>query len=371
MKILYIITKSEIGGAQTHVDSLVQSACSAGHDVWVMAGSDGWLLATVRNYGATTIINPFLSNNLNPFTLYRAVDYTRMSIKEIQPDLVHLHSATGGLVGRLATSKKIPTVYTVHGWGFTHGAPTWRRVLAWVVEQICAPFTHKIICVSRYDYNLALRYGIAKSVQLVCIHNGVEIPKMHAPVFSEKSKLKLLFVGRLAPPKDLVIIFRAIAMLPLESRLRIELVVMGDGPQRDFFIKMSEQLGVANLVRFVGELHRNEKDAIFCRSDVLILTSHWEALPMTIIESFSYGIPVLASTVGGVPELVDDSVGRLLPNDRTQPVVLAEVIENIIVEPMQWRARGEVARKRAQDKFSKKQMVRKVFELYDSVVVNI
>lgn len=171
-------------------------------------------------------------------------------------DVVHTHSTKAGLLRRLAARwTGVPVVlFTAHGWAFTEGRGLWkRRALAWV-ERLAAHFTNKIICVSEYDRQLALRYKVARPDRLTVIHNGIEPQSFLRANSSDlrqqlgiSQEVVLTFVGRLAPPKDLFTLLSAWRDLS-----NCKLLIVGGGPQRAEIEYFVAEQGLADRVLLLG-----------------------------------------------------------------------------------------------------------------------
>jgi len=192
MKVLYFITKSEQGGAQTHVAQLATYLTSRGHEVTIMSAPGGWLEQQAKKNNVKFYPNAFLGNTANPFRLLRSSSEFLKAVKEFQPDLVACHSTIAGLLGRFTLRNRIPTVFTAHGWAFTQGAPFYRRLFIKPLEKLAGLFCEKIICVSQNDLQLAQRLKIAPSNKLTVVYNGIDIPTL-IPKKQSKDILDIFF----------------------------------------------------------------------------------------------------------------------------------------------------------------------------------
>lgn len=309
MKILYVITKSEIGGAQMHVRQLVEYMVTKGHTVHVMSTPGGWLEYETQKHSATFHPNPYFGNTLNPLRLVKAKNLIKKTIREINPDLVSCHSSVAGLLTRIVVKKRVPTIFTAHSWAFTAGAPLWRRIAMSIAERYVARYTNKIICVSEYDRQLALMYHIAPENTLVTIHNGVPIPPLQEKKVHEQ--VHILSIGRLAYPKEYSLLISAFKTLPPAVRAQAHLTIVGDGPLREM---LTEQVGDTDCITLAGRKTPVETQAFLQDSDIFMLLSKHEGFPMTILEAMAVGLPVIASRVGGIPEQVDSETGILVSN---------------------------------------------------------
>jgi glycosyltransferase involved in cell wall biosynthesis len=365
MNILFVITKSELGGAQTHVSQLSTYLKRNGHVVHVAAFPGGWLQSQTEKVGISFHPIRTLSNSLDPLKGAAAArDILRLT-RAIGPDIVHCHSSAAGLWTRLAVRNAIPTVFTAHGWGFTPGTPRLRRLALLVAEKLVSRFTALIICVSDYDRSLATKYGIASSHKIAVVHNGIEAQERadHKPGLGP---IKAVFVGRLAKPKDPESLVRALSELPEQVRGAYELQIIGDGP---LLAELQERVTrhAAN-VRLAGALSREDVLRVLSESDIFVLISRYEGFPVSILEAMSVGLPVIASDVGGIREAVTPECGILVGGGDM------DALKNALVYFAEnrhcIRRRGEAARRRAETEFSIDAMCERIVSIYRRILTD-
>lgn len=313
MKILYLITKSEVGGAQTNVYQLCNYFRN-NHDVTVVARPGGWLEEKCNELGVRFVPNTFFSNSLNPLNVVRSYLEIKKIIKKIAPDLVHCHSSVAGFLGRLVVRNKIPTVFTAHGWGFNTRVPFFQKWVAIVAEKIVSRYAKKIICVSLFVKNLGLRYCIAPEEKFKLIYNGIETRKMGE---KKDGVCNIIFIGRLAAPKQPLLLLEAVKNLDKQIQQHVHVDIVGDGPQKEALEKFINEYDLSSRVTLCGELKRDDVFARLCTSDVFVLLSEWEGFPLSILEAMSVGLPVIVSDVGGISEGVQDGVNGFLLKERT------------------------------------------------------
>jgi glycosyltransferase involved in cell wall biosynthesis len=365
MRILFFITKSEAGGAQTHVAQLAKFFVSRGDEVAIMSAPGGWLEQEATKIGAGFYPNPFLCNTSNPLRLWRASKTLSRAINNFQPDIVACHSTIAGLIGRLSIRNRVPTIFTAHGWGFTQGAPLSRRIITPILERFAARYCDNVIVVSRNDLDLAHDNRITNDSKLTLIHNGVEPCAQRATTAHDTTNI--FFVGRLTPPKDPILLINAIAGLPEELRKQIKLTIIGDGSQVDDVRDCIRDNDLIAQIEMTGTLTRDEVlKRLQTQADVFALVSRWEGFPYTILEAMALGIPVIASDVGGINEVVDDSVGCLISRDDSQ--ALADAIQNAILYPDEWKTKGQRAYNRIHSNFSLQQMFEKTLSVYQNAL---
>ncbi len=351
MKILYVITKSEIGGAQTHVRDLAAHMKTMGNAVAIMAAPDGWLENEATKLGIRFYPNQYFGNSFNPLRLLKANTILRKTLFDFQPDLVHAHSSFAGFLARFVIRGSIPTIFTAHSFAFTDGAKWTRKIIAPIAERIAAKWTSKIICVSEYDRGLALRYKIAPAEKLVVIHNGVADAKIET-ICEEK----IISVGRLAYPKEFVLLLQAYKA----SGVTMTIEIIGDGPDREKIEQEIKRLDLGSRVTLLGSLESDEVRRELAKSCAFILISKHEGLPMTILEAMAAGLPIIASRVGGVPEEVNPDCGILVENNIGE---IANALKSISNEQARRRC-GAAARARYEREFTLELFLKKTEDVY-------
>lgn len=365
MKILFVITRSDVmGGASVHLLDLALGLKNFGHQVHILVGGTGVFQERADALNLTVSTVPSLIREIRPFKDIRAYFQLKQAIKDFSPDLVHLHSSKAGILGRLACRRlNIPCVFTAHGWAFTEGVHNVLRLFYRVTERLMARFADKIITVSDYDRNLALRCHIADESKIERIHNGVsDISEFTGLVkHSQTDSVRFIMVARFESPKDHA---RALRVFSRVKHLGWKLEFVGDGPQMSTAIELAKQLEISEKVIFSGASSQ-VKDKL-AASDVFILLSRWEGLPLTILEAMSLGLPIIASNVGGVSETIDRDCGFLV--ESTSDDGLLSAIESLICS-VQLRARlGMAARGRYEMYFTLPRMINDTFAIYNQVV---
>jgi glycosyltransferase involved in cell wall biosynthesis len=363
MRIFYSITKSEMGGAQTYLWRLLESARERGDTAMIMSDGDGWIFDRARELGFECIANPYFKNSFNPLNFIHAVLNAKKAIKKFSPDVVHCNSSAAGLFVRVAAiGSKIKVIFTAHGWGFTEGTPLVRRIIVQASEALVTPFTDKIICVSYNDARLARKYLFGADKKISVIHNGVPIPKSVAQV-GKKEKINLIFVGRLTRPKLPMSILKALISLPPSVRMKFTLCIVGDGIQKKELLDFVDKNQMKDKVILL-QAKTEEMNELYLKSDLFLLPTQWEGFPMTIVEAMAAGLPVVASAVGGISEAIDERVGALLERGK-EVKELEALFMKISNDPFWLIKRGTASRSRAEELFSSQKMCDKVWQLYE------
>ncbi|MDD2656661.1 MAG: glycosyltransferase, partial [Patescibacteria group bacterium] len=201
MKILYLITKSEAGGAQTHVAQLCDYFGKQ-NNVVVMSGGQGWLKEKCDELKIKYIENKYFSNSANLFIIWKAIQEIKKTADEFQPDIVHCHSSSAAFLTRLAVRGKYKTIYTAHGWGFNLGMNPVVRFLVLLTEKFTAKYTDKYIAVSKFVKDLGIKNGLSED-KFEVVYNGInrgmgngEPSQTAGKRGMNSEKIDLVFVGR-------------------------------------------------------------------------------------------------------------------------------------------------------------------------------
>jgi len=357
-RVVLAITLAEVGGAQSYVAALLP-ALAERYDVVLAAYGEGPLRDAATRAGVRFVPLRHVRRPIRPWRdVAGLVELSRLLRRE-RPQILHASSSKAGVVGRLAAAlSRVPIrIFTVHGWAFAayEGLPS---RLYRLTDRLMAPLTTVTICVSERERAAGLEAGTCRADRTVVIHNAVDVAA--APRSShDRATPRLIAVGRLKAPKDFLTLIRALAALPAGS---FEAVIVGDGPDRDAVEAEIRRLGLDGSVRLTGE--RGDVPALLAGSDVFVLSSRSEGLPVSVLEAMAAELPIVASNVGGLAELVVDGESGILvpPGD---PESLAGGLRRLIEDPELRRGLGAAARARAEASFDLASFQRAHVELYD------
>lgn len=377
-KVLFGVTKSNWGGAQTYVAMMAQAAKEAGADVAVMAGaatgrageSFGLLFDVLGDSGIRTI--PLsIERDIGMVSEWHAFKELLKIIREEKPDVLHLNSskmaALGALAGRIVGTKHI--ICTIHGWPHKEQRPFFWKLMAWAGSWLTVNLSHKTIVVSERD--LADSPTLFFRDSLVLIHNGIpdftrlsredarsELT-LHAPDLSSYTHW-LLMNAELHPNKGISTAIRALAEL-VPHHKELALVVCGEGQQRDALIELAISLQIPARVFFLGFIP--DARQYLNAGDIYLLPSRKEGLPLALLEAGLAGLPVVASKVGGIPEVITDQKdGLYTPRSNTH--ILARAIAYLLNHPEKAKAFGLALRETVLTDFSDADMIEKTLALY-------
>ena len=368
-KIIYVLTKSGMGGAQKYVADLAKNLDANKFEAKVICGG-----VDVR----------WLSNRTHPWFLFAndwlAVFELVKIFKKEKPDVVHLNNSKAGVIGAIAgmfCGKDRPQiVFTAHGWVFN---PT--NEISWLVRQfyvflhkISAKFQDKIICVSGYDYNLALEYDICQPEKLVKIHNGIDagmkflnkkearekiIEKIRSRGLDPSDLLRGRWVGsigRLVKEKNYETFVKA-----AKSVLNAYFFVIGDGPE---FKKLKSEIKDLKLDNRFFLISSGGDDAKYLKAfDVFVMSSVKEGLPYTLLEAMVAELPIVITEAGGMPELIKNHENGLMVAQKN-PEALARAIGGLVENHAVAKELSQKAKEIVSDRFSLNKMVSETEKVY-------
>ncbi len=353
MKILHIITNTELGGAQKVCIDLCCSAVKDGNTVAVasMAGGYLWeqLPTEVVQFKLKYMVKPIKpKKDLKVFFELKAV------VKQFNPDIIHLHSSKAGVLGRMVAFPYCRrVVYTVHG--FDSIRLKYRIFLP--LEKILQHFCGAIVGVSDYDNKNLHSEKIKKNVSTV--YNGIDEGSVkQAATFPVNTDKKIVMtIARISPQKKFQMFLDVAEKLP-----EYQFVWFGGSPEHT-----TEELAtvykVPENVVLLGDVPNASTYIHFC--DLFVLFSNFEGLPMTIIEAMCQKKAVIASNVGGIYELVDTSNGCLIEND-VDPACSA--IKKILSDDVLRKSMEEQSYSKFKESFTLEKMWNGYKSIYEKLV---
>jgi glycosyltransferase involved in cell wall biosynthesis len=356
---MLLVTLAEVGGAQAYVAALLPALVRE-FQVTVAAYGPGPVREAAAAAGARFVPLRHVRRPISPWRdLAGLVELVRLLRRE-RPDILHANSSKAGVLGRLAAVLAgVPIrIFTVHGWAFSahSGAAS---LLYHAADRLMRPLTTATICVSERERARGLEARTCIPERTTVILNAVDVARVPR-AGHDGAGPRIVSVGRLAAPKDFRTLVRALALLP---RGAAEALIVGDGPDRAQLEAEIARLGLAEQVLLAGE--RRDVPELLARADLFVLSSRSEGLPVSVLEAMAAGLPVIASSVGGLPELVaDGETGMLVEAGDVDD--LAAALRLLLAEPSLRRRLGAAGRARAEERFGLERFRRAHLELYSA-----
>jgi glycosyltransferase involved in cell wall biosynthesis len=273
--------------------------------------------------------------------------------------IAHLHNHFGDsscTVAMLTSEVSgIPYSFTLHGSAIFYEARAWRLDAKLDRAAFCATISH-------FTRSQAAMFAAPETMERVhIVHCGVE-PERLRKVDHQGKGNRLVFVGRVVEQKGLAILFEAMDQLAAEHP-DLTLTVVGDGPHRTRLQERAAAMGVGDRVDFIGSRSQSEVVEILSDADIFVLPSYAEGVPVVIMEALGSGVPVVATFVGGMAELVEDGVTGFLvrPGDPSQ---LADRIARLVDDPDLRDRLGSAGRAKVTDEFDSRSEARRLGVLF-------
>lgn len=262
--------------------------------------------------------------------------FLSLILKE-KPDVVHLHSSFAGLLGRIAIvcsgrKNKTKVIYCPHAFGFLMETSLLKKFIYLNVEKLLSKVTTKIICVSKTEYNSALKNNFNKN-KLELIYNGVSLKNIvNERKLENKNKYKILFVGRFDYQKGIDILESALKkLIALNTDIYYEFNLVGESVNSKEKISFTQSNKIT--VNQLGWLKPYELENIYLTHDVILIPSRWEGFAMVPLEAMSYGLPIISSDIDAFKELdVDHNNHITLFKDENELVQILNNLANLPLE---------------------------------------
>lgn len=395
MRIVYLITKSNFGGAQRYVYDLATAMRSRGHSVAVALGGRGPLFEKLEAAGVRTIPIPELGRDIDPIadlrSFFRIIDL----LSDEKPEVFHLNSSKAGVLGALAArtwnswqwfsrlwnKDGAPTriIFTGHGWAFNEERSDMERTLIALLHWLTIMLAHRTIVVSRKTREQVMRLPLVWP-RLTVIHNGVTadetLPQSdaRAALFGEERSRSIaadgtIVIGTLAElhkNKGLSYAIEGMATLKKQRPdTHFAFAILGEGEERAELSSLITKLGLEDSVLLLG--HRDGGAKFLSAFDIFLFTSITEAFPYAILEAGNAGLPIVSTGVGGIPEVVDDMQSGILIQARNSNEV-ARAVGFLLDHPERRESFGRTLAERIRGRFHVGNMVEETEGLYLTVV---
>jgi len=378
MRVLYVITQSSWGGAQKYVYFLASHLAEIkGTEVIVAGGkeSEGELAKQLaRDHIKFTAVKN-LVRSINPIKDLMAVWELKKLIETERPDVIHLNSSKAGAVGSLAarlSRHRAKVVYTVHGWVFNENINPAAKLAYYLIEKSTSGLKDIFICISDADRRAGLAKKIAPAEKIIRIYNGIDLPAdyfLSKPAARKKLSItdedeKSITIGCIAnfyPTKGLNFLIDAVKIIILNNRLPLRAVIIGDGELKTQLEKQISDIGLGDKVILAGAIPSADK--YLKAFDIAVMPSVKEGVPYFLLEALSAGVPIIATKVGGIPEIIADNATGLLCNPQNARELADKIM--LLAENRDLRSRfGQAGLERVKRDFNEDKMMRETLAAY-------
>jgi glycosyltransferase involved in cell wall biosynthesis len=378
MRIVHIITRLIVGGAQENTILSCEGLQARGHEVTLLSGPttgpEGSLVERAQSGDYAFRQLPNMVRRVSPLHDTKAYFVLRRLLEESKPDVVHTHSSKAGVLGRLAAHHAgVPViVHTIHGMSFNRTQPLFVRTAFAMAERLCAEKCHALVSVADAMTRQAQAAGVGRPEQFETIRSGIIVDDFDPAAYNpsdtrrhwgiDDQSVVVGTVARLFRNKGYEQLIEIIAQAAAaEPRLRF--VWFGDGADRGRYECELRERGLDGLVTIAGLVPPAQMPQVLAGIDILAHTSQWEGLPRAVVQALLMEKPVVSFAIDGAPEVVEPgATGELAElNDNR---AFAAALVALARDASRRSAYGAAGRQRCLAEFGHHAMVEKLEALY-------
>jgi len=355
LKILHVL-RAPVGGLFRHVLDVARGQAERGHRVGLIVDS---LTGGARADAVLAELAPQLAFGVERVAITRqlsirdiaAVQFVGRRIAALAPDVLHGHGAKGAALVRLVPrANGAIRVYTPHGGSLVYAPGTISGGFYRALERLLKGRTDLFLFESSFiAQEFCKEIGSPRGLVRV-VRNGINEAEF-IPIVTRLDATDLVSVGELRSVKAFDVLVDSLAMLKRSGR-RVTLTIAGDGPDGPQLKELAQRLGIADQVRFVG--HQPAREA-FSMGRILVVSSRAESLPYVVLEAAAAGLPIIATHVGGIPEIFGAESSHLIPAESV--TALADAIKAALDGPDQLHRIAQAINARVRDEFTVGTMV--------------
>ena len=373
IRILHIHTMPIISGSGINTFISMNGMDKKRYEVDLACAPGGTLIDLVQSHQMKVIPFKYMTQPIHPLKdLWTLIQLTAF-LKKQHYDIIHTHNSKAGFIGRLAARLAgVPVIiHTVHGFAFHDQEPIWRQVLFRALESAASRWCDKMIFISQPLIDWALRERIVNKDKIIKIYSGIELDQFQPVTKDIKNQIRTKWglgphdsvigiVSKLWEGKGHAVLIEAFQ--EIKNRINeAKLVIVGEGYLQDHLSDLVQRYGLNESVLFTG-FQKNVSE-IIATFDVAILPSFFEGMGRVLLEAMAMEKPVVASRVGGIPDLVDDGLNGFLisPGDVKE---LSDAIMKVLTDKDMADHMGKQGRKKVTDQFSAETMVQSIEKIY-------
>lgn len=378
--VLHIITRLAEGGSSENTILTVSGLNREKYETYLMSGitrpPERGMDDLALKLGINLEVIPELVREIDPSKDLKALMKIYRYIRRYNFDIVHTHTSKAGFIGRIAARlARVPIIiHTPHGHIYYGYFGILKSRLFIMLEKLVAFFTDRIITLTELGKEEHIKYKIAPPGKFVAIYSGIKLEKYSAASVDVKRKKEEIgikddqpvigCVARLVPVKGHIYLIKA-AKIVIDALPDVQFILAGDGELEMELKEFSRALGIESNIHFLGR--RDDIPELLQIFDIFVLPSLNEGMGRVILEAMAAGKPVIATRVGGIPEIVKDGItGILVPPEN--PDFLAEAIISLIKNRDLGEKFGLEGKMRLDSKFTSQAMVERIEQLYDELI---
>lgn len=365
--------RSPVGGIFRHVRDLTEAQVAAGHSVGIICDSttggpfEEALFEQLRPLLALGVRRTPMQRHIGPGDLAAAWRTYRI-IKELRPDVLHGHGAKGGIYARLFGSllrvsrSRVARLYSPHGGSLHYDETTRTGKLFFGVERQMERFTDYLLFVSQYERETFRRKIGEPFIPSKVVYNGLQ-PSEFDPVDPAPDAADFLYIGMMRDLKGPDIFIDAIGLAERRVGRPLRAVMIGSGDGLPRYRAQVARIGLADRIAFLQPMPAREA---FAMAHCIVVPSRAEAMPYIVLEALAAGMPMIASAVGGIPEILGADSPALVPPD---PEAMAARMADAVAQPFAFKAAmpsGDALRAR----FGADVMAREILAAYRAAISN-
>lgn len=372
-RILFVITKGTWGGAQRYVYELAVAAKQQGHVVSVACGTPGQLVRRLEDAGIPVILIPGLARDVRVGSDLRAFLGLVSLMRRERPDVVHGNSSKAGLLAALAArvAGVRTNIFTAHGWAWNELRPAWQQIAFKLLHLATVLAATRVIAVSEAVATQAAWMPLSAR-KFIVIRHGVAptplLPRSEARAFlgdpaHAHIPLDAFWIGTLAelhPTKGLDTLLHAFVRV-VATHPHVVLVLIGGGQDRGRLTALAHMLRIESRVHFAGHIEHAAR--LLPALDLFAFPSRSEALGYAALEAGQAELPVVASNVGGIPEIIEDQSSGILVTPGNEEELAKALVR--IIDDTELRTRlAKNLSTRIHESFGIERMLAETFSLY-------
>jgi glycosyltransferase involved in cell wall biosynthesis len=360
--------RSPIGGIFRHVRDLAEAHARAGHEVGILCDSS---TGGAHEDALFDAVRPLLALGLVRMPIHRTIGPSDLSvlwrsykeIRSLQPDVLHGHGAKGGALARIIGSAlrvnkyRVARLYSPHGGSLHYDRESLTGNVIFRLERLQERLTDALFFVCDYEHQTYFEKVGRPPARSELIYNGIDDAEF-APLETRPDMVDFLYIGMMRDLKGPDLFIEAFAAAECTAGRPLSALMIGDGPQQQQYEEMTSRMGLSGRIRLLPAMKTREA---FALARTVVIPSRAESMPYLLLEALAARKPVIATRVGGIPEVMGaDSPALVEPSDaRALAAVMATTVDD-----RDWAARTMPDPERVKARFSASVMANSVMQLY-------